>query len=115
MNSLTLSEILAPRELPREAVDVPELGGTVFIRALRADERDRLDAHVFRDGNRDLTNFRARMVAYAICDAQGNSLCSDPEKEAPQLGSLSSSTIGRMYDAAKRLNGLTVDDAEKNS
>jgi hypothetical protein len=117
---LSVDEILALDDLPRERVAVPEWGGEVFIRTMRGDERDEFEGMeaLFRKGKettKGMRGFRARLVVFTACCESGE-LMFKPEQSAA-LGQKSSSIVSRLFDVAAKLNGFTnadVEELEKN-
>ncbi len=110
---LTREQFLAPIDLERVEVPVPELGDSVFVRAMTAGERDRFESEQLQTEGRD---FRARLATYTVCDAAGVLLFTPAD--VPALSGLPASTLSRVADAALKLNSLSaeaVDAAEKNS
>ena len=119
---LSVADILALDDLPREKVSVPEWGGDVFIRTMRGDERDEFEGAeaLFRKsagkGPRAMRGFRARLLVFTVCDEAGRLLFA-PE-QAAALGQKSSAIVSRLFDVAAKLNGFTqsdVEELEKNS
>ena len=112
---LTRDEILAARDIRVERVEVPEWGGEVLVRGLTAAERDEFDlsATVERDGKRviNFQQLRARLVAMSLVDEHGKRLFSDADVE--YLAAKSGAAIGRIFDIAMRLSGLTGQDIEE--
>jgi len=105
--------ILAPRELARERVDVPEWGGHVFVRVLTAAERDALEL-IWESTKR--RNLRARLAVSTVCDEHGADIFHVDDVE--QLGRQASTALVRIADTALRVNGFTkadVEQLEKNS
>ncbi len=100
-------------QFPREEVQVPEWGGSVWVRTLSAAERDKLEAEWERTKR---VNFRARLALYTLCDQNGVALMQ--EQDLHTLGNQASSALNRITEVAFRLNGFTkADEAdlEKNS
>jgi hypothetical protein len=110
---LTRDQILSLKaSLPTEEVQVPEWGGSVFVRTLTAAERDRFET-LFTRGKQ--ANFRALIVAFTACDADGKSLFA--EEDAAAIGAMPVKPVQRIFDVAMRLNAITdadVDELEKN-
>jgi len=120
MSLLSRAQMLAAQDLKTIDVDVPEWGGPVRLRMLSATERDEFDASISKvtatSRTLDLRNLRARMVARSVVDEEGAAVFT--EADAVELGKKSSIAIGRLFEAAQKLNGITptaVDEAEKNS
>jgi hypothetical protein len=98
---LTKELILNAIDLPRERVEVPEWGGHVFVRRMRADE-----ALAYEGKDRDVLF----LVATCVCDDQAQPVFSSEDVEA--LRGKSWSVVQRLVAAAVRMN--TIDDAKKN-
>jgi hypothetical protein len=111
--SLTKEQFLGARKLAIEPLDVPELGGQVFVREMTAAERDRFEAaHI----KAPFVNLRARLAAATLCDDQGALLFGPGDVEA--LGLIPARILDRVFPVASRLSGLSrsdVEDLEKNS
>lgn len=113
---LTRDQILSASDRPTEEVSVPEWGGTVLVRALSGAERDAYESGIVTVSNSgtqrvNLANLRARLVAMACVDAEGKRLFSD--EDAAALGDKSAAALERVFDAARRLSGLTEGDVEE--
>lgn len=109
--------ILARKKLKAELVEVPEWGGSVYVRELTASERDHWEGALVRlEGKTtELTfeNARATLAAATIVDAEGNRLFSEADIE--ELGRLSGKALDRVYGVATRLSGITESDVEELS
>ena len=119
MKNLSRDDILGADDLQSEAVEVPEWNGTVYIRTMTGEERDRFEASLVRiDGAKfeDITrNLRARLVCLTAVDENGESLFTLDDIQ--KVGAKSSKALDRLYEVAERINGLTekdVKDLEKN-
>jgi hypothetical protein len=101
--------ILQANDQVIEKVDVPEWGGSVYVRSLSGTERDAYEASIIgTSANRDvpnLKNVRARLAVMTICDESGKRLFSDDE--AATLGEKNTTALLRVYVTAQRLSGLT--------
>lgn len=109
--SLTAEAILAASDIQTEAVDVAEWGGKVYVRGLTAAERDRYDREIVsidKKGNTSigrLDNLRALLVVRCLVDENGDRLFQD--SQARELGGKSSVVIGRLWEVAARLSGMS--------
>jgi hypothetical protein len=116
MTDLTRDQVLNADDCRPQAVEVPEWGGTIYVRQMSAAERDRLEAETFRpNGKHNLANLSARTVVLCACDAGGRRLFSDRDAEA--LGKKSAAAVSRVFKVVQQVNGLNaeaVEDAEKN-
>lgn len=119
MNILTRDQILAASDLKSEAVEVPEWGGTVYVRAMSGTERDAwevsmLEVHENGKGLKArpvLTDLRAKLCARCIADEAGNRLFTDADVEV--LGQKSAAALDRVYGVAQRLNAIGEKDIEE--
>jgi len=107
--NLTANQILAADDLAREAVEVPEWGGTVYVRAMTGAEKDRFDESNWvtgEDGEArfDGDGYRGRLACRVLCDPSGKALFS--ESDCLRLGAKSVKALERVLEVAKRLNGI---------
>ncbi len=112
--ALTRDQILAAPDVEVRPVEVPEWGGTVYVRTLSGAQAEAYHAMI-REGE-TASNVRAKLVACAACDEQGNPLFSADDVEA--LGTRSFRALDRVFEAALELNALGAAGAEaeeKNS
>ena len=115
---LTRDAILAADDLPRELVNVPEWGGSVYVRTLTGGERDQFEAALLGSGRgrkadpaERMRNFRARLAAFVLCDEQGTALFTQADVDA--LGAKSAAALDRIVEVASRLNHLSKTDEEQ--
>jgi len=113
MTLLTRDAVLAAADRPTQDVAVPEWGGTMRVRALSGTERDAFEAGIVQlrgDGSRSINvqNLRGRLVALACVDEEGQRVFTDDDMVA--LGDKSAAALGRVFEVAQRLSGLTDDD-----
>ena len=108
---LTKTAILDADDLPREEVEIPEWGGSVFVRTMTAAEKV-----AFSIENEDNPgDFLSRLAAIATCDAEGNLLFTADDVAA--LGAKNGVAVERIADIAQRLNGMGAkaqEELEKN-
>ena len=115
--ALTKEQILEAQDIQREEVEVPEWGGTVYVKALTADERDKLESAMVewgRDGkprSMKIEGFRLRLAAMSICDEDGGRLFGD--NEVTKLGKKSSAALERVLRVAERLSSITQSEVEE--
>lgn len=112
MNAVELrAHILGHTALKREEVVVPEWGCTVYVSEFTGAGRDAWEASLAgQRGTINISNVRARLVAATVVDAEGNRLFSD--KDAEELGRMSSASLDKCAVVAQRLNGLTSQELE---
>ncbi len=109
---LSRDQILAAHDIATETVSVPEWGGEVIVRGMTGTDRDAFEASVvnMRDGTAavDMRNVRAKLVASCVVGEDGARLFTDDDVLA--LGAKSAQALGRVFEVAQRLSGLTKED-----
>jgi hypothetical protein len=120
MTYLSRDDILKPRDLKMEEVDVPEWGGIVRVRELTGEARDDYETSLMRVTAKgavpEMSNRRAKLVARAVVNEDGSPLFSLADVHA--LGAESAAALERVATVAERLSGLSdeaLEDAEGNS
>jgi len=108
---LTREEILAASNLKRETVEVPELGGSVLVQELDGEGRDAYEASLWKDGELDMSNRRAKLVALGCVTKAGAKLFT--LDDVPALGNLSGAALERVASMVRRLSGLNEESKEE--
>jgi hypothetical protein len=113
---LSRDAILGADDRKTEDVPVPEWGGTVRVRGLSGVERDAYEAGIVQmrgDGSRavNLQNLRGRLVSLSCVDENGARIFTD--EDAIALGEKSAAALERVFDAARKLSGLSDNDVEE--
>jgi hypothetical protein len=116
--TLTKQQILSTSPRLKE-VDVPEWGGSVFIRPLTIHEQAKLadlGTKYEKSSVVDrMKNCTLRLVQWSVCDEQGNPLFESGDLE-PLMNKAASAFL-RLQDAILALSGLTEEsrkELEKN-
>jgi len=112
---LSRADFLAATEMKREAVPVPELGGTVYLSQLYAAQLldyNELIQKLKRDGMQDVTPstslaLMARLVSMSACDEDGNPLFT--EADVKELVKSHPSVLLALSTKAMELSGLSSD------
>jgi hypothetical protein len=113
MSSLTREQILAADDRRRERIEVPEWGGTIWVRTMTAGGRDAYEAWLFeasKGGKTVPLLARARLVVACATDEAGARLFEDGDVQA--LAEKSAPAVELAAEAAKRVNVMTVTEAE---
>lgn len=105
---LTRDAILGSRDLNVTAVEVPEWGGTVHLRALTLAEMQEVEA---KQAEAKGAAFVALVVAYGLCDAEGTRLFTSDEDIAGLLAK-SARVLRRLTRRCMAVNQLTQADVE---
>jgi hypothetical protein len=112
MTALSRDAILAARDCRREAVRVPEWGGTVFVKVMSGADRDAFEQSV--QDRRALgkvgENMRALVVVHSVVDDAGKQLFTEADLDA--LGAKNYLALDRIVNAALRLNKLNDEQLE---
>ncbi len=125
MAGLTKDQILAAKDAVPVAVEVPEWGGTVYVRPMSAGERDRWEGELLdRSEKRKESisaateNLRAAFLAKCLCDENGEMLFGQDDDALNALAAKNYKAMDRAFDVAQRINGMSdadIGELEKNS
>ena len=117
MKILSKQEILDSEDMKNTLLEVPEWGGSVYIKAFTIRQKEIFERGVTdKKGNRKNVNVAALLCQMTIVDEEGNLLFSDDD--ISDLKRKSAMAMTRVFDEAARLNGFTkedVEELEKNS
>lgn len=113
---LSRDEIFSKAEqLKKREVNIPEWGGTVFVRELTGLERDAWELSNARAQEKgrlvDGRSIRAKLIAKVVVDEKGDHVFSD--NDVVRLGKTGAKALDRIYDVAVELSGLREDAAEE--
>lgn len=112
MAVLTADQILAAQDDRLEKVAVPEWGGEVCVRNLSGTERNEFEAGlVDSKGKVTLANISARLLSLALCDEQRKPLFT--KGDVARLGKKNAAALGRLFERAKELSGISKEDVEE--
>lgn len=116
---VTKESFVAFRQKP-VPVEVPELGGTVYLRIMSGAERDSFEAEAFHLNGKNVEvnreNFRARLLVRCLCDENGERWFRDDE--VATVGAISSTVTVPLAERVSQINGISKADQEaiaKNS
>ena len=111
---LSRDAILSASDLRPEAVEVPEWGGSVYVRMLTGAERDAFEQSIVQGKGKTrktvMENIRARLCVLCLCDQAGLRIFGDDDIDA--LGEKSAAALDRCFAVAQRVNGLSGDDVD---
>ena len=119
--ALTATEILNAQDAQVIPLDVPEWKGSVFIRTVNGEERDRMETIFVAlsgslDNGHEMKPWKSEVASLMISDEAGNRIFTDADIE--KIGKKNWKAIDRIVDAGMDHNGLTeaaLEEAEKNS
>ena len=106
--ALTKEQIIGHAGGKREAVEA--FGGTVFIKTMSGIERDGFELACFgQGGSKD--NLRSKLLVRCLVDENGKRYFADDEHNV--LGKQDSVTLDRLFDVARRVNGIGQSEVEQ--
>ena len=115
MTILSRDAILAAEDRTFEEVACPEWGGSVRIRSITGTQRDTYEQSLIQQrGNSrqmNLRNARAKLIVMCAVDAEGRPLFTEDDIRA--LGRKNAKPLERLFDACRKLAGLSEDDVDK--
>ena len=113
--ALSKEQILAVKDIKIEEFFVPEWDGSIYIKTMTAEERDKFEEAVFNKDNgkrkTDVSGLRAKLCAFVICDAEGQRLFTENEVET--LSKKSAAALTRIFEKAQELSATREDDLEE--
>ena len=98
---------------------IPEWDITVYVRSVTAAERDELEGRFLdqrEDKKKKALRFRSMWAIACTVDKDGNRIFKDGDVDT--LGNKSGKAVGRIFNMAQELSGMTdkdVEELEKNS
>lgn len=111
---LTRDAILAADDLTLEPLEVPEWGGTVYVRGLCGRDRDSYELRLAvarQRGQVEDFPMRAEIAVRCLVDSAGNRLFGPGDVSA--LAEKSADVLDRVYDKAARLSGMEPEAVEE--
>ncbi len=112
---LKRDDILQANDIEKELVEVPEWGGSVFVRGMTGAERDKFESSIIEQRGKDqrvnMANVRAKLAFMTICDENGNRLFD--EKDVQSLSQKSAAALQRVFIVAQRLSGIGEEDIKE--
>ncbi|QNN24334.1 hypothetical protein HED60_19340 [Planctomycetales bacterium ZRK34] len=109
---LSSADIFASDDLPIKQVTVEAWGGDVYVKALSTGELNVVSKHTADVG--ELAGM-CLVVAFGLCDEEGNRLIDAPAKNAHKLESKNVNTIKMLADEIIKISGLLDIEQAKNS
>lgn len=98
-----------------DTVPCPEWGGDVRLKSISGTKRDNYEASLIdeRGSSRkmNLRNARAKLIILTACDETGRPLFTSEDLRA--LGAKNAAPLDRLFDAARKLTGMSEDDVDK--
>lgn len=108
MPGLTANQILSANDTKVEPVEVPEWGGTVYVRVLRGTDRDQFEEWVNKEKDKSV---RCRFLVLSLCDEKGNLLFTAEQMKS--LNEKSGDVLARVFERAWDINYLSPKAVEE--
>jgi len=110
--NLSADDIFSASDSKINQVEIPEWGGTIFVKTMSGIERDKFESDHTRlkKTGQELYNFRARFAVCVVCDQEGTLLFK--AEDAEKIGCKSAKSLDRIFEAASAMNGMTAEDVE---
>lgn len=115
MSFLTAADIFAVDDTEYDEVDCPEWGGKVRLKSIKGTQRDAYEQSVISGSGADrkmnLRNARAKLIVLCAVDEDGRTLFS--ADDVNRLGGKNAAPLDRLFDACRRLAGMSEKDVER--
>jgi len=112
---LTRDQLLAPREVPLRKLEIPSMGGHVYVKGMTAKERGLFERSFENaDGTKNkkrVSEVRQRMVIACCCNE--SRIPYFTLKDMEMLGNQELNVIEEIVVEAQKLCGMTDDDIEE--
>lgn len=114
--TLTKEQIFSAPDMQLEEVEVPEWGGSVFVRPMSGIDRDAMEAFII-ERNESLgpkaavDQIRPWCIARTACDKDGKLIFT--KDDIPEMNKKSGAALDRIFKVIRRLSGL-MEDVKKN-
>jgi hypothetical protein len=115
MAFLTREAILGADDRDYDTVACPEWGGDVRLRSISGRQRDEYEGSLIEqrgsDRKMNLRNARAKLIVLCAVDEEGRPLFTAEDLRA--LSAKNAKPIDRLFDACRKLTGLSDDDVKE--
>lgn len=115
MALLNRDAILNAEDRDYTEVECPEWGGSVRLRSITGRQRDEYETSLIEQRGNDrkmnLRNARAKLIVLCAVDEGGSPLFTPDDLNA--LSRKNAKPIDRLFDACRRLTGLSDDDVKE--
>lgn len=127
MKELTKEDILNSADINIQPMDVPEWGGTIYIKSMSGKERDEFEASIKtyevtptgKDKSTtkvDIKGLKVILISLVVCDKEGKLLFT--RADVDKLNQKSAKPLQNVFEKAQELNGLgekAIKELTKNS
>lgn len=97
--------------IPRERLELPELGGFVFVKGMTGGERDEFEKSCRDPKGRLRGNTRARLAVRTVVNEDGSRVFSDDDIQ--MVGRIRVDVLQKIFNLAQKLSGISDADVEE--
>lgn len=114
MKALNFNDVLGADDLPIVDVEVPQWGGFVGVRTLRADERAEIEKHFAKKKpSDDPGGFRRLLLKSTLVNPDKTPFIPEGDEYATQFMKKNAEAIETLFEKACELNGFRQKDVEQ--
>jgi hypothetical protein len=97
--------------IPRERLELPELGGFVFVKGMTGGERDEFEKSCRDPKGRLRGNTRARLAVRTVVNEDGTRVFTDDDIQ--MVGRIRVDVLQKVFNLAQKLSGISDADVEE--
>lgn len=97
--------------IPRERLDLPELGGFVYVKGMTGAERDEFERSCRDAKGRLRGNTRARLAVHTVINEDGTRVFTD--NDIAVVGRIRVDVLQKIFNLAQKLSGISDADVEE--
>lgn len=98
-------------KIPRERLELPELGGFVYVKGMTGGERDEFEKSCRDTKGRLRGNTRARLAVRTVVNEDGSRVFTDDE--IIMVGRIRVDVLQKVFNLAQKLSGISDADVEE--
>lgn len=98
-------------KIPRERLELPELGGFVYVKGMTGAERDEFEKSCRDVKGRLRGNTRARLAVRTVINEDGSRVFSDDDIQT--VGRIRVDVLQKIFNLAQKLSGISDADVEE--
>jgi hypothetical protein len=98
-------------KIPRERLELPELGGFVFVKGMTGGERDEFERSCRDAKGRLRGNTRARLAVRTVVNEDGSRVFTDDDIQT--VGRIRVDVLQKIFNLAQKLSGISDADVEE--
>ena len=108
---LTKEQILNADDRASIETNVPEWGGSVYVRVMSGTERESFEREWTSTEEKLLPQYKVKLLRRCLCDDKGETLFTNEDLAA--LGEKNALVLDRLFTECMKLNGFAKDSVEE--